>query len=400
MKFLVLGTGFKNLSVKNIINCLTTKYFNSNELKAFENLEFFKSFKFDEKDFIKTGDYTYIYTNEQTINELLKFKIHYDNPFYKDNIEQVLYLETKTEYIPYLKIHQLSPIQILENFDKPLIIPDFNKNLVETFNQKYKRTSHIYAIEFDKNQYIKNNYNKPDFIQKLEKIDNIIDKYDCLIYIRKQFFPKSIYQNITLNDNTKLYQTNINYTYLLVLQFYYEYDNIVEVIDYLKDMLPEKKDLITEDNIIQQDAKFCYLIKDQHLINTLINTEKYSLDEYTTSNIQENYEFRYKDVKSDIWHKLLIKIDEKYVDNVKIIESCSIDIVKHIKKQFPYILPNCYNYKDIFNDLQSDSSSSETKIVMKGIEEGIYECAGLYNLRKELDKSGVPKEAVLFFDYV
>ena len=38
MKFLVLGTGFKNLSVKNIINCLTTKYFNSNELKAFENL--------------------------------------------------------------------------------------------------------------------------------------------------------------------------------------------------------------------------------------------------------------------------------------------------------------------------------------------------------------------------
>ena len=42
------------------------------------------------------------------------------------------------------------------------------------------------------------------------------------------------------------------------------------------------ENLITEDNIIQQNANFCYLIKDQTLINTLLNTDKYSLDYYTT----------------------------------------------------------------------------------------------------------------------
>ena len=397
MKYLVLGLEFKEKPLIKIISDLQTKY-NTNNIELFKN----GSLKFDEKDFIKTGDYSYIYSNEQIINILLKVKIHYENSFYRDNIEQVLYFETEPEYVPYLKFHKLSPIQILENYDKTLIIPETNKNLVETINQKYKRTNYIYAIEFDKIQYIKNIYDKPDFIQKLEKIDNIIDKYDCLIYIRKQYFPKSIYQNITLNDGTQLYSTKIDYTYLLLLYFNYDYDYINDVINYLKDMLPEEfKILITKDNIIQQNAKFCYLIKNQQLINTLLNTDKYSLDEYTTNNIQENYEFRFEDAEENIWHKLLIKIDKKYVDNVEIIESCSIDIVKHIKQQFPYILPSCYNYNEIFNDLQSDSCSVSTKIVMKGIEEGVHECVGLYNLRpKELDKSGVPKEAVLFFDYV
>ena len=395
MKYLVFGLEFKDTFLIKVMKNLQSKY-NLNNLEPFKK----DTLKIEEKDFIKTGDYTYIYTNEKIINEILKVKIHYDNIFYRDDIEQVLYLETNPEYIPYLKVHKFSSIQILENYDKPLIIPEFNKNLVETINQQYKRTNHIYAIEFDKTQYIKNIYNQPDFIQKIEKIDNIIDKYDVLIYIRKQYFPKSIYQNIEING-IKL-KDKVNYTYLLVLAFEYSYDDINDVINYLKIMLPEEyKGLITKDNIIQQDAEFCYLIKNQKLINILLNTDKYSLDEYTINNIQENYEFRYKDNKNNIWHKLLIKIDENYVDNVEIINSCSIDIVKHIKKQFPYILPSCYNYNEIFNDLQSDSSSTENKIVMKGIEEGIHECLCLDGLRPEiLDKSGVPKEAILFFDYV
>lgn len=397
MKYLVFGLEFKDLNLNKIIKDLQSKY-NLNNIELFKN----GTLTIEEKDFIKTGDYTYIYNNKQIINELLKIKINYGaNIFYRDDIEQVLYLETEPEYIPYLKINKLSSIQILENYDKSFIIPELNKNLVETINQQYKKTAHIYAIEFNKIQYIKDNYNNPDFIQKLEKIDNIIDKYDVLIYIRKQFYPKRIYQNIEINGE-KLYKDKINYTYLLVLCFNYDYDNIDDVMDYLKNMLPEEyKDLIIEDNIIQQEAEYCYLIKDQKLINTLLNTDKYSLDEYTINNIQENYEFRYKDKEDNILNKLLIKIDENYVDNVEIINSCSIDIVKHIKKQFPYILPNCFNYNDIFSDLQSDSCSTENKIVMKGIEEGVHECLCLDGLRPEiLDKSGVPKEAVLFFDYV
>ena len=264
MKYLVFGLEFKEKPLIKIINDLQTKY-DTNNIELFKN----GSLKFEEKDFIKTGDYSYIYSNEQIINILLKVKIHYDNSFYRDNIEQVLYFESDPEYVPYLKFHKLSPIQILENYDKTLIIPETNKNLVETINQKYKRTNYIYAIEFDKIQYIKNIYNQPDFIQKLEKIDNIIDKYERLIYIRKQYFPKSIYQNITLNDGTQLYSTKSDYTYLLVLYFDYDYDDINDVISYLKGMLPEEykylpeeyKILITRDNVIQQDAKFCYLIK-------------------------------------------------------------------------------------------------------------------------------------------
>jgi len=397
MKYLVFGLEFKDTSLSKIIEDLYSKY-NLNKIELFKN----NTLKFEEKDFIKTGDYTYIYTNEQIIDILLKIKINYgDNIFYRDNIEQVLYLETEPEFIPYLKINKLSSIQILENYDKSFIIPELNKNLVEMINQQYKKTAHIYAIEFNKIQYIKDNYINPNFIQKLEKIDNIIDIYDVLIYIRRQYFPKRIYQNIEINGE-KLYKDKINYTYLLVLCFNYDYDNIDDVMDYLKNMLPEEyKDLITEDNIIQQEAEYCYLIKDQKIINTLLNTDKYTLDYYTSNDIQENYEFRYKDKEDNISNKLLIKIDENYVDNVEIINSCSIDIVKHIKKQFPYILPNCFNYNDIFSDLQSDSCSTENKIVMKGIEEGVHECLCLDNLNLEkIDKSGVPKETVLFFDYV
>ena len=156
--------------MKYLVFCLKYEITLNRLIKLISNNYNIKSSLLKKSDFIESNN-CFIFKNQSNINKIINLQKDFNN------IDQILYFESKPEYLPYINIIKLNNKFKFEN------IYNFSKNykFPKYFNDP--NYDNHYIIEFNMIDYFKNIQEKSLLnvnINKLKNINNIISKFDIL----------------------------------------------------------------------------------------------------------------------------------------------------------------------------------------------------------------------------
>ncbi len=346
MKCLVIGLK-TFINIDELINILKNKYNIIDDI-------------FNKNDFKKSSNYVYIYTNENIVLKLINLDIIITN----DIIEQILFLDIKNKYFPYISILKLNVLQILQNYDKSFILPDSIK-----FDKIIDLYKNIYVIYFDSYYYI-------------TSIDSQINKYDkyimsyCKTSILSNIHSIIYKYDILIDNNIKfdIKLQNINYVY--VLNIHMDIMDIDNPIKYLQSLIRNSNYIIKSSDyiILDDNTENCnVIINNIDLINIILNTDKYSINYCVEHNNINNLKLRYDDENYIIENISLIQINSEYIDKLHVVSSSILEIYENIDE---FILPKSLTYDNIIKDILNEHNINDEIYVIENndniIDEIIY----------------------------
>ena len=321
MKYLVFCIN-NNITKAKLINMISKNY------------KLQKS-KLISSDFIKSNN-SYIYTNLSIINKILKLKIEFND------IDQVLYFETKPEYISYFSIIKLNndfktEYDTMSNYFFPKYYINNNKTEDNYYLIKFKMIDYIQSIQSNNKLNIK--------INTLKDKNNIVSKFDILHF-------KPVYVNLNVigidTNNSDIFNNFINnikrLTHTTYDDFYRidgeEYENDSRVLIILDE----------EINIFLNSVEGKNLIND--LKQEIINYFKQRDGEYFNVNVKKYF-----------CHSIL-KIHNKYIDDIDINFGDEGDIVYAYDWNDNIITSYGINWEDANEMLERSSFLNENIFIV------------------------------------
>lgn len=248
-------------------------------------------------DFIKSNN-SYIYTNHSIINKILKLKIEFND------IDQVLYFETKPEYIPYFSVIRLNntfktEYNSISNYFFPTYYINNDKTEDNYYLIKFKMIDYIQSIQ--------SNNKLNDKIKTLKDKNNIVSKFDVLHF-------KPVYINLNVIgidiDNSDIFDNFIN--------------NIKRLTHTTNDDFYR---IDGEEDKYEHESRVLIILDEE--INIFLNSDEgKNLIKNFQQEVENYFKQKYKkiNIKQYFRHSIL-KIHNKYIDDIDINFGSESDIV-------------------------------------------------------------------------